>query len=537
MTIPENSKTPGRIILSVSILLIITSILVIGIILFQTRRMNESASKFQLEQSIQKIKIEFDKYISPLNNSLQLITKWGKTGLFEDRQLENIIAKLHPLYDNTTIIEYISIASEDGYFFVLSEDEGSILTKQVNFLEDSTWSITQWDDNLLPKESFTEEMLPATKLSLNEIFSEEVPEDSLINSPVRYLYETGTIGINYGKYYQSRRSEKRYRISVGLNLNDIAEWIDSQRIGNEGRVLLLDYKGRIFRPQKADTDLDEIQDSLFLTELDSTIKTLEFVTISKWKALAIKAEDYFRFKFDKEYWWAGMLPVNPTRNQYGLWLGVIVPEQDLLEFMYDTKGFVIISFLLIMVASIISISIILIRSGKHIASGKWNKAELENIDSLLKLIGQGESEYLEFKSTVRQNLHTGKPGKEIEIAWLKGVAAFLNSEGGILLIGVNDAGEVVGINADNFANDDKCLLHIQNLVKQHIGLEFSRYIEIKLHESDTVKIVSITCTPSKIPVFLKNNDKEQFFVRSGPSSVALPVSKALKYIEDRKKKK
>ena len=154
----------------------------------------------------------------------------------------------------------------------------------------------------------------------------------------------------------------------------------------------------------------------------------------------------------------------------------------------------------------------------------------------MKMIEKGENEKLEFKSTIRHNLHTGKPGKEIEIAWLKGVASFLNSECGILFIGVNDDGNIVGLEPDNFANDDRCLLHIQNLIKQHIGLEFSPYIDIKIRELELGKIISISCTPSTIPVFLKNNDKEQFFVRSGPSSVALPLSKALKYIEDRKKK-
>jgi hypothetical protein len=533
---PAKSKTSGKIGFSIFVLLIISSILVIGIILLQSRRMNESASKFQLEQSIQKVNSEFNAFILPLNNTLQLLFEWGKSGLYENRQLDNFVAKLQPLSDNFKIIEYISIASEDGYFLALTENENLITTKHTNFLRDSTWSITQWTDNLVPHHTYLQNLMPATKISLNKLFSEDFPEDSIINSPVRYLFETGNIGINYGKYFTSKDSGKRYRISVGLNLNDIARWIDSQRIGKEGRVLLFDYKGRVFRPLKVDTDRDDIQDSLFLTEPDSTLHTMEYVAVSHWKTRTQNYNEYFRFKFDKEYWWAGMLPVNPTRNPYGLWLGVIVPERDLVEYMHGTRGFVIIGFLLIMIASIISISVILARSGKWNASSSALTDDLADIDSLLKLIERGESEYLEFKSTVRQNLHTGKPGKEIEIAWLKGVAAFLNSEGGILLIGVNDSGEIVGLDDDNFANDDKCLLHIQNLIKQHIGLEFLPYLDIKIRESDRGKIVSVACRPSKIPVFLKNNDKEQFFVRSGPSSVAMPVSKALKYIEDRKKK-
>lgn len=534
MTGPKNNPI-RRIIISVSVLLIISSVFVIGLIFLQTRRLNESASKFQLERSVLKVNSEFDLYFTPIGNAITLLTEWGKTGLFEARQEENIIAKLQPLYDNFDIIEYISIASEDGYFLVLSKSDDLIITKQTNSFKDSTWTIKQWSDDLVQVGHGIVELLPNTKSSISQIFSEEMMEDTVINSPVRYFYETGDIGINYGRYYRSRQSEKKYRISIGVRLNDIAEWIDSQRIGNKGRVLLFDLKGRIFRPQKIDTDLDEIQDSLYLTELDSTIQTLEFVAIKHWRESSIGKEDNFRFRFNNENWWAGMIPLNPDRNQYGLWLGVIVPEKDLLDYMHGKKGFVIIGFLIVLVVSIITISIIIIRSGKNDASGTSPFDELENEANLMKMIDRGESEKLEFKSTVRQNLHIGKPGKEIEIAWLKGVSAFLNSDGGVLLIGVNDDGDIIGLDADNFANDDRCLLHIQNLIKQHIGLEFSPYIAIRIHTFDTGKIVIVSCSPSKVPVFLKDNDKEHFFVRSGPSSVALPVSKALKYIEDRKK--
>ena len=46
------------------------------------------------------------------------------------------------------------------------------------------------------------------------------------------------------------------------------------------------------------------------------------------------------------------------------------------------------------------------------------------------------------------NLKSGKNGKEIELAWLKGVVGFMNTNGGILLIGVDDSGTILGIDAD-----------------------------------------------------------------------------------------
>ena len=46
------------------------------------------------------------------------------------------------------------------------------------------------------------------------------------------------------------------------------------------------------------------------------------------------------------------------------------------------------------------------------------------------------------------NIHAGQADKKMEHVITKTVCGFLNSEGGTLLIGVNDAGQVVGLLAD-----------------------------------------------------------------------------------------
>jgi predicted HTH transcriptional regulator len=155
--------------------------------------------------------------------------------------------------------------------------------------------------------------------------------------------------------------------------------------------------------------------------------------------------------------------------------------------------------------------------------------------SVRTLIEKGENRAIEFKSTMRMNRHARKPGKEIELAWLKGVAAFLNTDGGTLLLGVTDAGEITGLEQDVFENEDKCRLHFKNLVAAHIGGEMSKYIRLLLVPVDGKTVGVVRCSRSSEPVFLKDGNKEAFYIRNGPSSDELPVSKALKYIKHRKK--
>ena len=85
------------------------------------------------------------------------------------------------------------------------------------------------------------------------------------------------------------------------------------------------------------------------------------------------------------------------------------------------------------------------------------------------LITEGESKTLEFKSTLRWNLKEDRKDNRVTHAALKTIAAFLNTEGGDLLIGVADDGSVVGIERDRLDNDDKFMLHLVQLVRNALG--------------------------------------------------------------------
>ncbi|WP_455132696.1 AlbA family DNA-binding domain-containing protein [Microbacterium aurum] len=64
------------------------------------------------------------------------------------------------------------------------------------------------------------------------------------------------------------------------------------------------------------------------------------------------------------------------------------------------------------------------------------------------LIAAGESEGVEFKETARWNVREDKKDPRMEQVVAKTVAAFLNSSGGTLVIGVDDAGRALGLDRD-----------------------------------------------------------------------------------------
>ena len=150
------------------------------------------------------------------------------------------------------------------------------------------------------------------------------------------------------------------------------------------------------------------------------------------------------------------------------------------------------------------------------------------------LIREGEGDLIEFKSTLRWDIRAEKTNAVIERACLKTISAFLNSNGGSLLIGVRDDGSIEGIETDKFANEDKFLLHLWTLIRTCLGRDFSPYIRTRLEKTEDKTICVVDCLASSRPAFLNQPGfEEEMYIRVGPSSNALDISEALKYIEDR----
>lgn len=231
-----------------------------------------------------------------------------------------------------------------------------------------------------------------------------------------------------------------------------------------------------------------------------------------------------KIRFDHKSWWCGFVPLEKSRRE--VWLCVMVPESDIIGDVGVKRSFYISIGSVIFIA-VAAIYLIFFR--KQMGSPI---VEVLNAQQVGRLTEKGESETVEFKSTMRMNLHRGKPGKEIEMAWLKGVAAFMNSDGGVLLLGVTDAGEITGLEQDLFENEDKCRLHFKNLIAAHLGADVSGYIRFSIVRLDEKSVGVVQCASAPRPVYLRDGNKEAFYIRNGPSSDELPASRMVDYIAE-----
>jgi len=180
--------------------------------------------------------------------------------------------------------------------------------------------------------------------------------------------------------------------------------------------------------------------------------------------------------------------------------------------------------------------LVLTRVSRHINLSRQRSSAtpISLPDTVQRLISEGESSSVEFKSSIRWNIRADRSDKDIELAWAKTMVAFMNSNGGALLLGVNDDGSIVGLEHDRFKSTDKMMLHVNNVINSHIGAEHSQSIDIQVVSQDEKEVILIRCTASQKPSFLKTQDGDDMFIRLGPSSKKLTTREAITYLESKK---
>jgi predicted HTH transcriptional regulator len=152
--------------------------------------------------------------------------------------------------------------------------------------------------------------------------------------------------------------------------------------------------------------------------------------------------------------------------------------------------------------------------------------------AIAHLIAQGESATLEFKSTARWNIVEAKQDPKMEEIIVKTVAAFLNSQGGTLLIGVDDSGQAIGacqrlphLQSGKQNRDGFELWLMGDLLLRTLGNDLAGAIAISFHILNGQEICKVTVNPSPREVFLSLKDKngqskKSFFIRAGNSTAA-----------------
>ena len=170
-----------------------------------------------------------------------------------------------------------------------------------------------------------------------------------------------------------------------------------------------------------------------------------------------------------------------------------------------------------------------IRRAFDILSGEGVQPPLPTI-----ILSNGEGDRLEFKSSLRTNMKTGDRDIRMEHAALKSIAAFLNTRGGGLALGVDDAGAPTGLlAADAFADEDRALLHLSSLIRDRLGAHHALQLTSRFLDHAGQRVLLVEVLAGAAPAFVREGTVERFYVRQGPATTELTGSAMQAYIAQR----
>jgi Schlafen, AlbA_2 len=157
---------------------------------------------------------------------------------------------------------------------------------------------------------------------------------------------------------------------------------------------------------------------------------------------------------------------------------------------------------------------------------------------ILDLLSKSESATLEFKASARWDLELKARNRVIEDSIVKTVAGFANGrDGGVLLIGVSDDGNVVGLrndfklqkrnDADGFEN------WLTTLLAKRLGKAATSDARVSMVEVEGEHVCVVRVSASPDAVFDREGENARFFVRMNNSTRELNPAEMHEYARKR----
>ena len=523
-------RRSGSLLRKLVILLFIISLAVIVLMIQKYFNTRQNTSTAVIKQLTNESELKLQSFFRPITTNASIIKQWALNGDIDFFKPEELTNRFIPILEQLPHIHSILFATEDGLEYLLMIDidgwRRAINQKRGNGVRQAVWQRLDRSGKTIGEETIKRPVDLKSKPWFQGALTD--PDDEVFWTEPHELFPSSNSGMSAAV---SWKKNNRYRLAaINVLMTDIRKLINSIRIGDSFQIFLfsdtevfIDFLRVDRRAMTAGSNGNDMPGT---AEIGETVFTM---ALTVWEQQA-EIADPFPFDHRGERWWGLLRSIE--ENDRGDGIGILVQEKDLVALQKNEKYlFVPIALAVFWVAFLFFVRIYSKESKDVDVRNGLSSMEGEDI---CKIIEAGESERLEFKSTLRWNLKTEKPGKEIELASLKTIAAFLNSDGGTLLVGVGDDGEFLGVEPDGFDNDDKYLRHFSSLFNQHIGLEFSEYVEFALKEIDDTKIFMVNCSRSSQPVFLKHKKDEQFYIRSGPSSRQLTTSQVIEYLKERR---
>jgi len=326
-------------------------------------------------------------------------------------------------------------------------------------------------------------------------------------------------------YYDSSND---FFVFIDFNQENFADFFDNLKLLPKKKTAIITKDNKIIVHQN-----DSLYSKNKYNDLPASV-----VAEAVNRSMAFENDSIHLFSFvysDSQAYWVLMDRINRLDIKT---LIMVIPNESLKEMVNVWNMGNIIIEIIILLLSIILIFLIIKKEDKKRKPLAVSHLKTANSDTIQDLLKQNESRYLEFKSSMRWDYRQNKENADLESIIIKTIAAFGNSDGGNLIIGVDDDKNILGLEKDfstlKKADSDYYEIYLRNLFHKYFGVKYTtENIRVAFPVVDGKEICLITVAKAKEPAYVKINKKgrveEKFYVRSGNSSIEIS---SLKEIND-----
>jgi len=159
-----------------------------------------------------------------------------------------------------------------------------------------------------------------------------------------------------------------------------------------------------------------------------------------------------------------------------------------------------------------------------------------NEERIRGLLAKGEGPTVEYKSSLRWDYNQSVVNKDLTKVIVRTLAAFLNSQGGSLLIGVDDKGTLLDLEVDISTLGKKSLdgfeLTLRSAVASHLGEEVDPHVSLTFLTFGDKRVAVAECHAHPTPVYFRDGNRRELCVRSGNLTRSLDAAAAISYVEN-----
>jgi serine phosphatase RsbU (regulator of sigma subunit) len=344
------------------ILILLVSVLILSVMLINLSNTVEHLATSLINRTTDRIKIELDNFFDPVRKNLRISKELLDEEVMDAVHYQDVNKYMIPLFNNVPAIEVLAIANPQGDEYSLIREDSTWLnnvvyeekeTGYMNILR-KRWKgkitspviIKEWEDTNAGYD-------PRTRAWYKGAMNVE-NNTPFWTDPYEFMFR-GSLGITIAMYSVSDYNHYTNVVQFDITLDDISEFTSGLNISENGKSFVLTKDLKIIGlPYDSMLNNHDSVEKYLMRPADSIPVKSMFKAIHKWKELKDSQSKPFSFKVNGRPWWGKLHPYELDNGRVFL-IGVLVPEQDFMNEVNNTRNIIVGGFIIVIVFIFISV--------------------------------------------------------------------------------------------------------------------------------------------------------------------------------------